>query len=301
MLSIAICTYNRASQLDLLLANLSAVLEPDPQGVELVLVDNNSKDNTAELAHNYAAELPLNYCFEPDQGLANARNRAIKEANGSAIWFLDDDTSISAETLQAYLSALANLPEYEFFGGPIVVDWQQQKPVWLNNDYLVILQGLFGAYTLGDDESDYAMNTSGPYGANFVVRTSLFSRIGGFDPALGVKGNELGRGEESEFFVRAKRAQAKGRYLPHAEVLHRFQLERISVSYLYRYGKAKGQEEVVVQGRGAKHWIGEAVSQSVRGLGQLILGRRGNFYQCLVNVGIARGRYLATRRASESA
>lgn len=301
MLSIAICTFNRATQLRHLLHNLASLTGLSERVIEILLIDNNSSDDTADVVREFESSLPIHYYFEAKQGLANARNRALKECKGSAIWFLDDDTCTTADSLAAYCHALSRYSDYEYFGGPIVVDWQQQKPKWLTSDNLVILQGLFGAYRLHDKEVDYQLDSSGPYGANFVVRRSLFSRLGGFNPDLGVKGDELGRGEESEFFARALHAGAKGRYLPQAIVYHRFQQERIGVRYLYRYGKAKGNEEVLLQGRGATTWVGEASNQFCRGLYQLLVGRRGNFYQCVVNVGIARGRFLATKMASSSA
>lgn len=61
---------------------------------EIIIVDNNSTDGTAKLIQEYQANwhhVPLRYYFEPEQGLAFARQRAVKEAKGEFVGFLDDD------------------------------------------------------------------------------------------------------------------------------------------------------------------------------------------------------------------
>jgi glycosyltransferase involved in cell wall biosynthesis len=299
MLSIAICTFNRAPQLQVLLQNLTEVLAMAECDLEILLIDNNSTDGTAELVDEFAQALPLKYFFEENQGLSFARNRALRETQGSAVWFLDDDTSISPQCLMTYRHALNELTNYDYFGGPIEVDWQDNKPKWLKGRNLVILSGLFGAYSLGDSDTDYQNHIPGPYGANFVLRKRLFTQLDGFDTTLGVKGDHLGRGEESEYFSRALTQGAKGRYLSKAQIKHRFQLERIGIFYLYRYGLAKGTEEVVLEGRDSHTWLNTAFDQLARGIWQLMRARRDNFYQCIVNIGIARGRYVATQSAAQ--
>lgn len=71
---------------------------------EVVVVDNNSCDRTAEVVHRWQtdgqsampqlwrSDVALRYCFEPRQGLAFARRLAIRETQSPLIGFLDDDT-----------------------------------------------------------------------------------------------------------------------------------------------------------------------------------------------------------------
>ena len=111
--------------------------------------------------------------------------------------------------------------------------------------------------------------------------------VGEFDTNLGVNGKGIGRGEESDFLFRAIKAQFKGGYLSNAKVGHRFQTERINIPYLLRYGVAKGRAPGSVP---LQAWKAQAASQFLRGIYQICRGRIGNFYQCVINIGLAYGR-----------
>jgi glycosyltransferase involved in cell wall biosynthesis len=93
--TVAIPTYNGENRLPKVLEQLRTQKGVENLNWEIIVVDNNSKDNTAKLIQNYQANwshpFPLRYCFEPEQGLAFARNKAIKEAKGEFVGFLDDD------------------------------------------------------------------------------------------------------------------------------------------------------------------------------------------------------------------
>ncbi|MEL6813862.1 MAG: hormogonium polysaccharide biosynthesis glycosyltransferase HpsE [Cyanobacteria bacterium J06598_3] len=91
--SVAIRTYNRAGRLPGLLAALRSQLNTDHFTWEVVIVNNNSTDNTAEVIARLAPTLPVpvRTFFEPTQGASFARARAIAEAKGTFIGFLDDD------------------------------------------------------------------------------------------------------------------------------------------------------------------------------------------------------------------
>lgn len=93
--TVAIPTYNGESRLPELLDKLRNQIHTEHFSWEIIVVDNNSTDNTAKLIQTYqdSWECPysLKYYFEPQQGAAYARKRAVKEAKGELIGFLDDD------------------------------------------------------------------------------------------------------------------------------------------------------------------------------------------------------------------
>jgi len=93
--TVAIPTYNGETRLPELLKRLQKQLYTEDFSWEIIVVDNNSTDNTAKLVQTYQTNwqlpYPLKYFFEPKQGAAYARKRAVKEANGKLIGFLDDD------------------------------------------------------------------------------------------------------------------------------------------------------------------------------------------------------------------
>jgi len=82
LISVAICTYNRAELLDQTLDRLRRPEAPNGVGRELLMVDNNCSDPAQEVIGRYRAELPLHALRETRQGLSHARNCAIEAARG---------------------------------------------------------------------------------------------------------------------------------------------------------------------------------------------------------------------------
>lgn len=94
--SIAIPTYNGATRLAAVLESLRWQLNTYDLSWEIIVVDNNSTDNTADIVKDYQRQWdldsPIRYAFERKQGAAYARQTAIKIANSPLVGFLDDDT-----------------------------------------------------------------------------------------------------------------------------------------------------------------------------------------------------------------
>ena len=288
-ISIAICSYNRADQLKRTLEFFFESLEAFEEGDELIVIDNNSNDSTSEVVGNFlqrcdGSQLTVRYFFEPEQGLSAARNRALKEFETGYLIFFDDDISITAHTIHNYRRAFRKNTDYSFFAGKILVDWGGRQPSWFKPDELMLIRGMVGFYDLGNETVDYTAASLLPYGANFALKKTLINETGLFSTDLGVKGKDIGRGEESDYILRALRSGFKGLYLPQSVVEHRFQVHRINLMYLFRYGVAKGNSnEKTPDGS----WKREVMSQVFKGVYQLLRFRTGYFYQCVINIGIA--------------
>src|SRR5210317_1395495 len=94
LLSLAVSTYNRS---ELLKGCLNSIIEQySPERVfEVLIIDNNSSDNTKPVVESYLKEFTfIKYFIEKNRGVSYARNRAIKEAESDFIAFLDDDAKI---------------------------------------------------------------------------------------------------------------------------------------------------------------------------------------------------------------
>jgi len=276
------------------------------QGDEILVVDNNSNDNTRELVESFFDVLPLRYVFEPKQGLSAARNRVLVESNADIIVFIDDDISVSQSFIAEYQRAFQDYPDAGFFGGKINVDWCGAAPSWYRDDSLPLINGLIGHYDLGDRDLLYKKNDLLPYGANFALRSETANQVGKFDENLGVNGEKLDRGEETDYFLRAIGLGLTGHYIANASVGHRFEISRIRISYLYAYGLAKGRfnSEYDKQSRltntetSRQTDVSFYFRQSIyaaKACFQLVKGRRDRFYQSMINLGIRRGVYLRSR------
>ena len=94
---------------------------------ELIVVDNNSADATADIARSHNARV----VFEPHNQISRARNTGAAAASGSYLVFLDADTSLSTSVLE---QALDNLSSGACVGGGVVIEPDQpvsRKVQWL--------------------------------------------------------------------------------------------------------------------------------------------------------------------------
>jgi glycosyltransferase involved in cell wall biosynthesis len=246
VLSVCICTYNRAQSLARMLDTLAAQIDVDWENIEVIVVDNNCTDDTANVVASAAARLPIRHIVEQVQGLANARNRALAVSRGRWIIFTDDDVLLEQDWLRSYNEAFDAFPEASFAGGRIVPLWKEGRPGWFKGQQLDLMNGVLVWYDIGTEVRAMIPSDPEPFGANFAMRRALVERIGVFKASLGMHGKTLGRGEETEFFIRAKAAGAKGIYVGSALCHHPVEADRLSLPALYRYGIASGRAYRVI-------------------------------------------------------
>src|SRR5271168_2431711 len=119
LITVAICTFNRAESLRRTLDSLVAMRVPSDLGWEIVVVNNNSTDHTDDFIGEYVGRLPVRRELEPRAGKSNALNRAIEVAKGDYIVWIDDDVLVDAGLLTAYAEAFRRWPDAAVFGGRI--------------------------------------------------------------------------------------------------------------------------------------------------------------------------------------
>jgi glycosyltransferase involved in cell wall biosynthesis len=164
---------------------------PRPQhGIEIIVIDNNSFDDTKALVMKCIASSPfeMKYIFEPKQGVSSARNRAISEAKGDYIFFLDDDCLVEPDWLSM---AVSDILEFHpcVIGGPYLGAFLPgSKPKWFKVEY-------GNAYFLDFHYKRGFHASFRASGANMAVRRDAFERLR-FDESLGMKGDKLGLHEE---------------------------------------------------------------------------------------------------------
>ena len=130
--TVAIPTYNGAKRLPALLEKLRSQTTIGLLCWEVIVVDNNSSDRTAEVVRQYQQQwlstVNLRYCFEPEQGLAFARQRAITEAKGEFVGFLDDDNRPTPEWVVAAYEFSKTHPQVGAYGSRIVGEFEVSPP-----------------------------------------------------------------------------------------------------------------------------------------------------------------------------
>jgi glycosyltransferase involved in cell wall biosynthesis len=130
--TVAIPTYNGASRLPKLLERLRNQLYTEKFSWEIIVVDNNSTDNTAQVIESYQetweSPYPLKYCFEAKQGAAYARKRAVQEAKGQLIGFLDDDNYPESSWVAAAYAFGQKYPKAGAYASQIHAEWEVEPP-----------------------------------------------------------------------------------------------------------------------------------------------------------------------------
>jgi len=228
IVTIAICTWNRAGYLSDTLDGLAAQLSL-PSLFEILVVDNNSTDNTAELCKTFEEkhkDLNFRYVTEENQGLSFARNRAFQEAAAEVVTFIDDDVFLPPDYTEKLIGYIQKYPLVPAAGGRIFVHFDETEPNWIPK----ALMPMFGLHDLGPNDKPYTGNF--PRGGNMVIRKHVFFSTGGFDTSLGRIGTKLVGAEEKAFFDVLKQDGADLWYWAGIELKHRIPEKRLQTDYL---------------------------------------------------------------------
>src|SRR5262245_46123603 len=127
LISVAICTWNRAHLLDQTLSNMRSLLIPRGIEWELLVVNNNCTDDTDDVIARHSSGLPIRRLFEPNPGLSNARNCAVHQARGTLLIWTDDDVLVDSAWMSEYVRAARRYTDVTFFGGR-VDPWYADAP-----------------------------------------------------------------------------------------------------------------------------------------------------------------------------
>jgi glycosyltransferase involved in cell wall biosynthesis len=229
--SIVIATYNRARDLRGTLESL-ATLQPDGPW-EVIVVDNNSPDETRQVVEQAAGTFPveLRYLFEREQGRSPALNTGIRAARGEIIVTTDDDVRVPADWLDRAAQGLDRM-ECDYVGGRVLPIWGGTRPDWLPNrggkQWAVIALLDYGAQPI-------EFGTRVPLGVNMAFRRCAFDRAGLFDPHTGRRAGTLLGQEVREWCIRARKAGVRGYYIPEMSLQHIIPADRLDKKYFRRW------------------------------------------------------------------
>jgi glucosyl-dolichyl phosphate glucuronosyltransferase len=180
---------------------------------ELLVIDNGSTDNTAEIVKNcFIPNIETRYFFEPKRGLSYARNRGLREAKGEVIIFIDDDVRPSREWLINILTYF-NVGKVNAIAGKVILPNERLRP-WMKKIHRKWL-----ASTEGIKPNEFV-------GANMAFVRSVLDQVPEFDVELGA--GALGFGEEALFSRQLIEAGYQIAYADNVVVTHFFNEQRLS-------------------------------------------------------------------------
>src|SRR3979490_435492 len=130
--SVILCTYNRCESLRRALESVARSVLPESVQWEVLVVDNNSSDETRAVVQDFILFYPdrFRYLFEPNAGKSHALNAGIRESDAEALAFMDDDVVVEPLWLKNLSEPLSS-GTWVGAGGRILINWKSSPPKWL--------------------------------------------------------------------------------------------------------------------------------------------------------------------------
>jgi glycosyltransferase involved in cell wall biosynthesis len=197
-ITVLFSTLNGAHTLPRMLDTLER-LEPPASGWKVVAVDNGSADESLHILQQRAAKLPVTVIEEPRRGKNIALNSGLALVEGDIVAFTDDDVILPRDWLVAIERVAAEHADYDVFGGPISLVWEEPPPDWVLRCVPKNWLGL-------NDFPEGQVDANSIYGANMAVRTTVFPKHK-FAAQIGPDGSAAyAMGSETEFMMRVERS-----------------------------------------------------------------------------------------------
>ena len=240
---VVVCSWNRSQQFADMLESLTKLIVPYDRQLRIIVVDNNSTDDTAEVIERFAAHKFFNRhtllsLFEPQQGHTYARNAAIAHVDSDLVMWTDDDVAVDSFWLQKMVEFADLHPDDAFFGGPIEAKLLPRCPDWIEENW-EILKGCFADRQIGDQPLPLT-HCRLPYGANFAVRGPVQKALV-FDTELGRRAEDVLGEDELDVMRRMLDARLSGHWNPEARVTHVIPTERVNEEYIRQYFIGQGR------------------------------------------------------------
>jgi glycosyltransferase involved in cell wall biosynthesis len=242
-ISVIICSYNRQ---DYIIQALDSLYHQGlPKSLyEVIVVDNNSSDNTAQICRDYIAGHPdynIRYLTETRQGASFARNTGATASVAALLAFMDDDAIAQPDFLERIIRFFESHQDATGMGGRIIPRYIPEEPKWMSH----FVASLVGNFDYSPQVVPFKAGKY-PLESNMVVRKKAFDQIGGFNTDLpGVAGTLRIGGEGKDFFLKLQSGGGKIYYDPSVVVEHVVETNKLTREYMYRVASGIGRGERV--------------------------------------------------------
>jgi glycosyltransferase involved in cell wall biosynthesis len=280
--SVIICTHNRC---DVLPNALESILrqETGNVGYEVIVVDNNSTDQTRQVIETFIArgQGNMRYVFEGKQGLSYARNAGIANALAPIIAFFDDDERVATDWVANIKQSLDEHPEVDFVGGKVLPRWAAEPPAWLtsNSHWAPVALTDYG-------DTPFYSNAENPVcliGGNLGIRRTALNLIGLFDPKLQRTKSNIGS-EDHELLLRLWQAGRQGMYVPKLLVEADVPVERMKMAYHRMWHAGHGEACALMRLNELIDWNGRLLQTPIES--KKVFGAPAFVYLELIKTGV---------------
>ncbi|MBE9144576.1 hormogonium polysaccharide biosynthesis glycosyltransferase HpsE [Planktothrix mougeotii] len=254
-ITVAIPTYNGATRLPGVLEKLRSQIGTEHINWEILIVDNNSTDNTAELIKNHQKErqinVPLKYCLETKQGVAFARKRAIKESQAPLIAFLDDDNLPALDWVEKAYQFAQEYPQAGVYASQVDGSYEIEPPQNFER-----IAGFLGITQRGDKPYFYDPKKKVlPPGLALVVRKQAWCESVPEETFLtGPLGDNRLASEDIEAILYIQKKGWEIWYSPMLKTYHQIPAYRLERNYLINISRNTGLARHYIRMLRLKPW-----------------------------------------------
>ncbi len=254
LVSIIILNYNGQTFIQ---RCIQSVLADEYEPKEVILVDNNSKDNSLETAHQFKDQIriiknPKNY------GFPKGCNQGIKHAKGDVIVLLNIDTVVRKNWLEALLEPIRSDSRIGIAGSKLLfLDGKhiQFAGGWMRPNCLTYHEG----YGKPDSEKhNVPHEVEYITGASMAIRRDALIKSGGLDEGFPLYYDDL------DLCFRIRKLGYGIYYQPQSVVLHfeTFGTKKNSRTYFYKYHR--GRIRFLLKNFGIRYFIGTFIMAEIR-------------------------------------
>lgn len=247
-ITIILCFYNAESKLPKTLQAIKAIKVPPSLSVELILVNNNSNDNSLVVIQNELEafkKFPYKVVTEKVPGLSHARKKGISESGSELLLFCDDDNWLASDYLEKGVKILSSNSKIAVLGGLGEPISDVKIPSWFES-----VQNFYAVGPQAELSGEVAGKRNVVYGAGMWVRKSTYLKIMslGFDfHTLGRVGNQLSSGEDSELCLAFRIAGYKIWYSTDLQFKHYIEKIRLTDNYFRSLKKGMNRSRFVTR------------------------------------------------------
>lgn len=218
-LSIIIVSYKSKEHLKVLLPSIFSSTKK--YSYEVIIVDNDSKDGTAEAVEGLLSSVPnLKLIRNINNGFAAGNNIGIRKSLGKYVLLLNPDTKVRPDTFEVMLDMMENRPDVGVSGcklikgdGKLDLACRRRFPNPVNSFKRLFLLNRKD-YNYSDIDENREMEVDSVVGAFLLIRKFVIDRIGLLDERFFMYGEDL------DWCWRCKQAGFKVLYYPRTLIYH---------------------------------------------------------------------------------
>lgn len=243
-ISAVVCTYNRSTLLQKCLESL-VNQTVSKSNYEVIIVDNNSSDNTQEVATFFTTKFKnISLVRENKQGKSYALNTGISVSQGQYIAFVDDDAQAQPDWLEKILDAFDTIdPKPVSVGGEIYPWYEHPPPGWFTDDLEIRSWGSQKCF-LKPPRAQHGFS-----GSNIAFRKDVLLEYGGFPVDYGPKGEVFALGEETALSNQIYKDYPFFWYDPAILVFHFVPAGKMKLVYLFKRSILGGKAMTKINGK----------------------------------------------------